>query len=90
MNDDKLDDKKIISYPAIFEKEDAGYNVTVPDIFGGVTCGENYDDAIFMAKDMIKVMLMEAPTQCFLPKTLQETQNNFPNKLVVMIDVELD
>ena len=81
---------KKVSYPVIIEKDNDGWNVTVPDIFGGVTCGENYDDAIFMAKDMIKIMLKEAPGQCFPPKTLQESQNNFPNNLVVMIDVELD
>jgi predicted RNase H-like HicB family nuclease len=89
MNDDKLDDKKIISYPAIFEKEDEGYNVTVPDIFGGVTCGFSYEDALFMAKDMIMLMLKKAPGQCMPPKSLEETQKNFPNKLIVMIDVEI-
>ena len=81
--------KKIISYPAIFEKEDDCYNVTVPDIFGGVTCGQGYEDAINMAKDMIKLMLNEAPGQCFPPKSLEETQRNFPDKLVIMIEVEV-
>lgn len=84
--------KKTISYPAIFQedKEDGcGWNVTVPDIFGGVTCGENYEDAVEMAKDMIKLMLKEAPGQCFPPKSFEETKNNFPDELVVMIEVEL-
>ena len=65
------------------------YNVTVPDIFGGVTCGQDYEDAINMAKDMIKLMLNEAPGQCFPPKSLEETQRNFPDKLVIMIEVEV-
>ena len=82
--------KKTISYPAIFDKEDDFYNVIVPDIFGGVTCGEGYENAVYMAKDMIKIMLTEAPGQCFPPKSLEETKKNFPNKLVVMIEVELD
>ena len=42
-----------------------------------------------MAKDMIKLMLNEAPGQCFPPKSLEETQRNFPNKLIVMIEVEV-
>ena len=81
-----------ISYPAIFSKEEEndGYNVTVPDIFGGVTCGDNYLDAIKMAKDLIKLMLKEAPGQCFPPKTYEETKNNFPDEEVVMIEVNLD
>ena len=80
-----------ISYPAILTKDEEsdGWNVVVPDIFGGVTCGSDYDSAILMAKDMIKFMLKEAPGQCFPPKSLEETQNNFPCDIVVMIEVEL-
>ena len=79
-------------YPVILEpdEEDANWlNVTVPDIFGGVTCGEGEEDAIYMAKDMIKLMLEEAPGQCFPPKSLEETQNNFPDKKVVLVEVEI-
>ena len=81
-----------ISYPAVFSKdeESEGYNVTVPDVFGGVTCGDNYEDAIYMAKDMIKLMLKEAPGQCFPPKTYEETKNNFPNEEVIIIEVNLN
>ena len=42
-----------------------------------------------MAKDMIKLMLNEAPGQCFPPKFLEETQRNFSNKLIVMIEVKV-
>ena len=82
---------KYVCYPAIMEKdeESSGWNVTVPDIFGGVTCGDDYESAIFMAKDMIKLMVTEAPGQCFPPKSLEETQKNFPDKEVVMIVVDL-
>ena len=83
---------KPVSYPAIIEKDEEsdGWNVTVPDIFGGVTCGEDYEDALWMAKDMIKLMLKEAPGQCFPPKTLEETKTNFPDNEVVMIEVDLN
>jgi predicted RNase H-like HicB family nuclease len=84
--------KNTILYPAIIEKDEEsdGWNVTVPDIFGGVTCGDDYDSAISMAKDMIRLMLTEAPGQCFPPKTLEETKENFPNDEVIMIEVELN
>ena len=83
-------DIKFISYPAIMEKDEEtdGWNVIVPDIFGGVTCADDYDSAIKMAKDMIKLMLQEAPGQCFPPKTLEETQKNFPSKKVIMIEID--
>ena len=81
-----------VSYPEIMEKdeESKGWNVTVPDIFGGVTCGDDYESAINMAKDMIRLMLTKAPGQCFPPKTLEETKENFPNDIVIMIEVDLN
>ena len=82
--------RDVYLYPAVFEKEGDGYNVTVPDIFGGVTCGDNYEDALKMAEDMVKMMLIEAPGQCFKPKSLEETKKNFPNNIVVLIRVEID
>ena len=84
--------KKKIAYPAIFRKDEKtnGYDVIVPDIFGGVTCGNDYSDAVEMAKDMIKLMFKEAPGQCFPPKSLKETQNIFKNEKVILIEVEID
>lgn len=81
------------SYPVIFEKDEDDpkwINVTIPDIFGGVTCGDGEGHAIYMAKDLIRLMLLEAPNQCFEPKTLKETEKNFPNKKVVMVEVEME
>jgi len=47
-------------YPVIFEEaEEGGYNVTVPDIPGTYTCGDDMADAIFMAEDAISMMLAD-------------------------------
>ena len=47
-------------YPVIFEEaEEGGYNVTVPDIPGTYTCGDDMADAIFMAEDAIAMMLAD-------------------------------
>ncbi|KAE9526067.1 type II toxin-antitoxin system HicB family antitoxin [Testudinibacter aquarius] len=40
-------------YPAKFEKEGEGYNVTFRDIPEAITCGDDFDDALFMAKDAL-------------------------------------
>ena len=40
-------------YPAIFEKEGIGYNIRFRDIPEAITCGDNYEDAILMAKDAL-------------------------------------
>ncbi len=47
-------------YPAVFEEaEEGGYNVSVPDIPGTFTCGDDMADAIFMAEDAIAMMLAD-------------------------------
>ena len=47
-------------YPVIFEEaEEGGYNVTVPDISGTFTCGDDMADAIYMAEDVIAMMLAD-------------------------------
>lgn len=47
-------------YPVIFEEaEEGGYNVTVPDIPGTFTCGDDMADAIYMAEDVIAMMLVD-------------------------------
>lgn len=44
-------------YPAIFDPEDVGYSVYVPDIPGCVTQGDTMEEAIHMAQDAIELML---------------------------------
>lgn len=47
-------------YPAVFEEaEEGGYNVSVPDIPGVFTCGDDMADAIFMAEDVIAMTLAD-------------------------------
>ena len=82
-----------ITYPAIFriDKEDPTWiNVSFPDIIAGVTCGRGMDNAIYMAKDLLKLMYESAKEQCLPPHTLLETQANFPNEDVRLIEIEID
>ncbi len=44
-------------YPAIFEPEDVGFSVYVPDIPGCMTQGDTLDDALSMVQDAIGLML---------------------------------
>lgn len=82
---------KEIKYPVIFrvDEEDPEFvNATIPDIWGGVTCGKGLADAIFMAKDLLKLMLETAPAQCNPPHSLEHTKKAFPNDKVLMIKVK--
>ena len=78
------------TYYSLFKKtEDGGYEVSFPDIFGGVTCGDNFDDAVFMAKDLLKLMLKDAPGQCSEASSKEKLEKLFPEYQIVEITVEL-
>ena len=44
-------------YPAIFEPEDVGYSVYIPDIPGCVTQGDTMEEALSMVQEAIGLML---------------------------------
>lgn len=85
--------KKLVEYPAIFRKDNENpvyINVSFPDILAGNTFGEGMEDAMYMAKDLLKMMLEDIPEQCMPPHSLEETQKNFPNEEILMVRVEID
>lgn len=46
-------------YYAVFEKVEAErYSIYFPDLPGCITCGENLDDALYMAKDALEGYLL--------------------------------
>jgi len=51
----------IVTYPAIFyeEKEGEGYSVFLPDFKNEATCGEDLNDAIYMAQDLITTLILD-------------------------------
>ena len=47
-------------YPAVFSPEkEGGYSVYFPDVDGCFTCGDDLEEALFMAKDAISLMLVD-------------------------------
>ena len=76
-------------YCAIFNETEEGVSVSFPDIFGGVTCGDDRDDATYMAKDLLHFMLTEAPTQCESPLPKAEMEKLYPGEEIVEIEVEI-
>lgn len=84
---------KTISYPAIFYKDhedNAFINVSFPNIIAAYTFGEGMDDAIFMAKDLLKLMVETALEQCFKPSSLEEIKIDYPNKEVIFVEINVD
>lgn len=51
-------------YPAIFTpEEEGGYSVFFPDLEGCYTCGDNLQDALFMANDVLAFVLYDYETE---------------------------
>ena len=46
-------------YPAIFTQEKNGYSVIFPDLEGCYTCGDDLEDAIYMAEDVLAFTLFD-------------------------------
>ena len=81
------------AYPAVFsvDLEDPKYiNVVFPDICPGVTFGDSFEDALFMAKDLLKLMLTDAPQQCFPPSPIERIEKEYPGKKIVIVEVEIE
>lgn len=84
---------KEISYPVILkvDKNNPKFvNASIPDVWGAETFGEGFDDALKMAKDLLKTMLETSPEQCQKPHSLEHTQKAFPDYKVVMVTVTYD
>ena len=80
-------------YPAIFKKsedDDDFTEVDFPDIVCGVTCGTSFENAVFMAEDLLKIMLKEAKHQVMKPSNIDELKNRYKDAKILMIEVDLD
>ena len=44
-------------YPSVFTKEEKGYSVFFPDLESCYTCGDNLEDSIMMAEDVLALTL---------------------------------
>ena len=76
-------------YPAVFSFDDDGISVEFPDLPGCLTCGNNEDDALKMAKDALGLHLygMERDHDVVpSPSSLNDIKTE-SNQAVILIDV---
>lgn len=45
---------KQYTYPAIFHYDTDGVSISFPDLPGYLSCGENIEDAVYIAKDALE------------------------------------
>ena len=74
-------------FPAVFSKDEDGYSVYFPDIEGAFTCGDTFEEAVFMAKDCLELNLDGIEE---LPKIINiEDIKLEENEYVVMIGADM-
>ena len=65
--------KRLYFCPAVFQSEEQGYSVFIPDIPGCMTQGETMEEALAMAQDAIGLMLEDvAPADYPAPSLPQD------------------
>ena len=81
-----------LTYPAVFddsENHQGTYTVTFPDVPCAITEGKGMDDAIYNAKAALKLGLygeQKFPTS----SSLEKVQQDNPDKIIKMIEVDTD
>lgn len=75
-------------YPAIFEPEDVGYSVYVPDIPGCMTQGDTMEEALNMVQEVIGLMLEDKkPNQYPSPSNPKDVTTT-GNQFVMMVEFD--
>ncbi len=74
-------------FPAIFNEEDGGYNISFPDLKGVYTCGDDFNDSMYMAKDCLETYLydLEEIPKASDPKTFDLKEGEF----IVLVEADL-
>ncbi|MFD3260339.1 type II toxin-antitoxin system HicB family antitoxin [Paenibacillus lentus] len=76
-------------FPAIFDYADDGISVCFPDLPGAITCGDNDEEALYMAKDCLALHLygMEEDGDDIPEASRAAEIITEPGQVVVLIDI---
>lgn len=74
-------------FPAIFGFADDGINISFPDLPGAFSCGDDLEEAMYMAKDCLETYLydLEEIPKVSNPKTLSLKEG----EAIVLIEADL-
>lgn len=80
-----------VAYPIVLIPAETGFVVYITD-FDINTQGHNYDDAIYMAKDAIRLMMidLEADGRLMPSPSALESVEHAEGETVIMVDVVFD
>lgn len=84
---------RIVSFPVYFENSGEGFTVVVPAL-GNFTQGENLEDAIYMAEDLIGIVCVTYQDKGFeIPKSESISEYCFdfdPSEYDIIKNIEVD
>ena len=71
----------------LFSEETGGFNISFPDLPGAFTCGEDFEDAMYMAKDCLEVYLhdLDEIPKVSTPNSLSLKEGEF----IILIEADL-
>lgn len=72
-------------FPAIFSKDSDGYNISFPDLEGAISCADNFEEALYMAKDCLELYLDDLEN---IPKP-KEVHNLNKNEILIMVEANM-
>lgn len=78
---------------AVFDFADDGINISFPDLDGAFSCGSDMHEALYMSKDLLEGWLLLADgdgEEIPVPSSYQKIKSNYPNSLIVPVEVNLD
>lgn len=83
------------TFPAVFLPEEEpgedppGINVNFPDIICGVTCGYGMEDALYMARDLLSLVLRGDANGCraAVPTPVEVLRTRYPGAVVLPVSV---
>ncbi|MBC8283712.1 MAG: type II toxin-antitoxin system HicB family antitoxin [Nitrospinae bacterium] len=85
--------KKIGAFPAILEPAKKGYGISFPDLPGAVSMGDDYEDAVKMAKECLSLHLYgmsrdeeKIPKPSSVKKIMKSAE---PGELVALIEPDV-
>ncbi len=75
-------------YIAVINRENFG--IIFPDFLGCITVGDNLDDAIIKAQEVLEFHIQgmrEDGEELPEPKSLEEVKEKYPNQLYFMVEI---
>ena len=82
-------DKNLVTYGAIFTKEEEGYSIDIPDIKNAFTCSDTIEDGIEAAQEVIGLMLYSYNDKPYPKMTIIDKDKLEKNQEVIYINVFL-